>query len=92
MYPKKINKEEISRLHFPAEEVLTSKELQSKRERELMNGLILGNTEKGKCRIVFHSTEGDSYVETTIKAVTDKYICLKGGITLLVSSIIEVIF
>jgi hypothetical protein len=57
----------------------------------LQDAVILGNIEKQKCKIVFHANEGDVFVETTVWALTDKYICLKGGVALLIASIIEVI-
>ena len=91
MNAKKIEKEEIVNLHFLPTDVLENTEHRTARNKKLVNGALLGNTEKKKCRIIFHAKEGDTYVETTIWAVTDKYICLKGGMYLLVASIIDVI-
>lgn len=91
MFPKKIDKEQIAQLHFSTTEVLNDQSLIQKRNRALQHAVILGNTEKQKCKIVFHADEGDGYVETTVWAVTDKYICLKGGLTLLIASVIEII-
>lgn len=50
----------------------------------------LGNEFKGKCSIVFNTTEGAFTVETTVWSVTDGYCQLKGGISIPLSSIIEV--
>jgi hypothetical protein len=91
MYPKKIEKEEIPRLRLTSYEVLNDVVLIKGREQALQSAAILGNTEKQKCKIVFNTEEGSCAVETTIWAVTDKYVCLKGGLTLLIASIIDVI-
>ena len=87
----KIEKEEIVNLHFLQNDVLQNEISKSERNKKLSSAVILGNIEKEKCKIIFHATEGDNCVETTIWAVTDKYICLKGGITLLIASILDVI-
>ena len=91
MNAQKIEKEEIVNLPFQSNDVLVNEEQKSTRFQNLVRGSILGNTQKEKCKIVFESNQGKQYVETTIWAVTDKYICLKGGISLMIASIIEVI-
>ena len=88
---KKIEKEEIAQLHFTSTDVLHDRCLIEQREHALQDAVVLGNTEKQKCKILFHADEGDCAVETTVWAVTDKYVCLKGGLTLLIASIIDVI-
>jgi hypothetical protein len=88
---QKIEKEEIIYLHFQQNDVLLSNESKIDRERKLNNAATLGNINKQKCKIIFKATEGVNYVETTIWAVTDKYICLKGGITLLIASVFDVV-
>lgn len=90
MYTNMITREEIAQLHILPTNVLTTQEQQKELNNKLINGAALGNLEKEKCKITFHAAEGDNCIETTIWAVTDKYICLKGGITLLIASIIEV--
>lgn len=91
MFLKKIEKEEIAHLHFASNDVLHDRRSIEHRDHALHDAAILGNTEKQKCKIVFHADEGDCAVETTVWAVTDRYVCLKGGLTLLIASIIEVI-
>lgn len=91
MFLNKIEKEEIAQLHFSTGEVLNDQSQICSRNHALQKAVILGNTEKQKCKIVFHANEGVSYVETTVWAVTDKYICLKGGITLMIACVIEII-
>lgn len=91
MNAHKIEREEIEKLHFLPTDVLPNEEQKTFRTQQLLKGAVLGNIEKEKCKIVFHSEEGDNYIETTIWAVTDKYICLKGGLFLAIASIMEVI-
>lgn len=91
MKPLKIERDEIAKLHFSSREVLIDREKIASREQALRGAAILGNIEKQKCKIVFHAEEGERAVETTIWAVTDKYVCLKGGLTLLIACIIDVI-
>lgn len=50
----------------------------------------LGNEFKGKCSITFNTHQGERTVVTTIWSVTDDYCQLKGGISIPLSSIIEV--
>jgi len=88
---KKIEKEEIGTLHFPINDVLENDERRAERSKKLIRASILGNLEKEKCKILFRSNLGHNYVETTIWAVTDKYVCLKGGVAILITSIIEVV-
>lgn len=88
---KKIETNEILKLHFIPQDVFENFNQKEERKQKLEKGVILGNIEKQKCKIIFHAKEGNNYIETTIWAVTDKYLCLKGGITLSIASILEVI-
>lgn len=87
---KRIEGEEVVKMHFLSNDVLQNETQKTERKQKLINGMILGNLERQKSHIAFHAIEGDGYIESVIFAVTDKYICLKGGITLLIASIIEV--
>jgi hypothetical protein len=48
----------------------------------LKKGEILGNGYKHKIKIGFHAIEGKFEVDTTIWATTEKYIVLKGGVSI----------
>lgn len=50
----------------------------------------LGNEFKGKCTISFNTSQGHKMVNTTVWSVTDNFVQLKGGISIPLSSIIEV--
>lgn len=52
--------------------------------------LKLGNTFKSKCKLVFNTTLGRKTVYTTIWNVTENHVELKGGTTLLISSIEDI--
>lgn len=76
---------------------LTFKQKQDvKQQAGLMERLIeatkLGNLHRGKVAIYFVDDEGLKRVETTIWATGLKYICLKGGVWLPISSIERVLF
>lgn len=87
-----IKKEDIeAQVHFAAAEVLVTKEAREKRIHDLEQAMLLGNAYKGKIKIVFATTEGPRFVETTVWAATEKNIALKGDVIIPVHSIIEVI-
>jgi hypothetical protein len=60
--------------------------------KELTYATRLGNEFKGKSNITFETTQGPCTVDTTVWSVTDNYLQLKGGLTIPLSSIIEVHF
>lgn len=85
--PTLIEKELIPELKF-------KNEIDIEQEPGLMNRLMeatrLGNIHHGKIRINFLDDEGLKSVETTIWATGAKYICLKGGIWLPISRIVDI--
>lgn len=84
------SKEEISRMHFPAEEVLSSTEAIEQRRILLERSVILGNTFKGKTKLIFEDSEGLRQIETHIWGLTDKRVILKQGIVIPIHRIHEV--
>lgn len=50
----------------------------------------LGNEFKGKTTITFNTEQGEKTVETTVWSLTDKFIQLKGGVLIPLSSIVDV--
>jgi hypothetical protein len=81
-----IEKELIPGLKFKNEyKPLHSPEL----KRKLVEATRLGNSYKGKMRIEFEDDDGLKAVETTIWATGAKFICLKGGLWLPISRIID---
>lgn len=78
--PVKIEKEEVARLSFPAEEVLLSPNQSLDRRIALELATRLGNSHKGKVKIVFEDKNGLKEVQTTVWATTEKNIILKRGV------------
>jgi hypothetical protein len=82
-----IEKEQIPQLKFKnTVDIEQSPELMTK----LMEATRLGNIHHGKIRIEFMDDDGLKSVETTIWATGAKYICLKGGIWLPISRIVNI--
>ncbi|MEK6616926.1 MAG: hypothetical protein AABZ32_12610 [Bacteroidota bacterium] len=87
-----ITKEDISHLHFPHGEILVEKEAIEHRKTLLERAVVLGNTFKGKTRIVFEDSDGIKQIETHIWGLTDKRVILKYGIVIPIHRIHEVKF
>lgn len=85
-----IEKEDISRLVFPNGEVLVSPESIEQRRLSLERAVVLGNTYKGKTKIVFEDSESIRQIETHIWGLTDKRVILKQGIVIPIHRILEV--
>ncbi len=74
-----IQKETLSEMHFPGVDVLTDKEAINTRSHDLRNALHLGNVDHTKVKIFFLTNLGfQNQVETTVWAVTEESVCLKG--------------
>lgn len=85
-----IEKEDISHLAFPNGEVLMSPESIEQRRLALERAVVLGNTYKGKTKIVFEDRESIRQIETHIWGLTDKRVILKQGIVIPIHRIHEV--
>ena len=85
-----VQKESINQLHFPNEEVLNNAEIIEKRRLSLESAVVLGNTYKGKAKIVFEDNEGVKQIETHLWGLTDKRVILKQGIVIPINRIHEV--
>ena len=85
-----IEKEDISHLVFPNSEVLMSSESIEERRLALERAVVLGNTYKGKTKILFEDNESVRQIETHIWGLTDKRVILKQGIVIPIHRILEV--
>src|SRR5437879_3003723 len=85
-----IEKEDISHLIFSNSEVLMSPEAIEQRRIQLEQAVVLGNTDKGKTKIVFEDNECIRQIETHIWGLTDKRVILKQGIVIPIHRIHEV--
>lgn len=85
--PTIIEKENISTLSFKDKSIVNQ---HPNLKGQIENATRLGNGYHAKVSILFQDDEGVKRVDTTIWAHGNKYICLKGGVWLPVSRIIEV--
>jgi hypothetical protein len=86
-----IEKENIQNLTFPKTDVLLEPDLQKKRMADLYRSQTLGNLLHTKVKITFESADQQTYVvETTVWAVGNSFVSLKGGVFLPIHSILHV--
>jgi hypothetical protein len=86
-----IEKETIEGLKFVQKDILTHKDEILHRKRELERASTMGNTDHTKVKLIFETKDGLREVETTIWAVTEQYVTLKGHIQIPIHAIKEVI-
>jgi hypothetical protein len=86
-----IDKEMISSLSFPHDEVLEEIQDIKQRQQDLERALSLGNLEHLKMKIYFEDEEGKKMVETTVWGITDSRIILKQGVVIPVNRIYKII-
>lgn len=87
-----VQKEQLNTLRFYKNEVILEKVLQAIRQFDLNRALVLGNIDHNKVTIIFKIADGSLLqVKTTIWAVTDDYVCLKGGINVPIKAIVDII-
>jgi hypothetical protein len=88
---ERIDKERVRDLRFARKEVLDAPEAKKFRMADLQRALTLGNLLQSKVRITFENREGNLYsVDTTVWAVGDQFVTLKGGIHIPIGSIHEI--
>ena len=90
--PRLIDKESISTLHFPTEDVILAPTERQKRMNDLMNANELGDLAQYKVKIIFRDDAGLKKVETTIWNTTKDDVVLKFGITIPIRRISKVFF
>jgi hypothetical protein len=86
-----ISKEQISSLQFSKKEVLSTADELSKRTASLHRAQTLGNLLQSKVKLTFETANGSlCQVETTVWAVGNDFVSLKGGIVIPVNAIHKV--
>ena len=88
--PVSIEKEHISGLKFPDNDVLHSKDEIKMRIANLDRAMKLGNIEHNKMKIIFEDSIGKKQVETTVWGVTDIRVILKQGVVIPINRIHEI--
>lgn len=90
---KIINKEQLLDFHFSKVDVLSGALAQNLRLTDLNHARVLGNVDHTKVKIIFVNELGNSaMVETTIWAVTEESICLKGALFIPIIAILQIAF
>ncbi|MDP2042860.1 MAG: hypothetical protein Q8S14_01380 [Algoriphagus sp.] len=86
-----IEKENISNLSFSKAEVIPDPDGQKKRMADLYRSQTLGNLLHTKVKITFEAADQQIYmVDTTVWAVGNSFVSLKGGVFLPIRSILQV--
>lgn len=90
---KLVQKEDLIDFKFAKGDVLVDDAKRRLRSIYMKKAELLGNGYKGKVKLIFVSAENELYaVETTIWAVNEEYISLKGGINIPTKSVCEIEF
>lgn len=90
--PQLIEKEIISNLMFPKNEVLNDEHQKKQRIATLEDAMKLGNNHRHKATITFEDSENIKKVETTVWGVTEKWIILKRGMVIPICRVHDVRF
>lgn len=86
-----IEKESIPQLTFSKKEVLVDPEERKQRMADLYRSQTLGNLLQSKVKLIFETSDGQSYqVDTTVWAVGSDFVSLKGGVTIPIHAILKV--
>jgi uncharacterized protein (UPF0248 family) len=89
---QQIDKEAVSGLHFPDDEILLDHEAQHARLADLQRALALGNLEHSKIKIYFADNTSAKVVDTTVWGLTDKRVILKQGVVIPIHRVLRVKF
>ena len=88
-----VPKENVGQLKFCKEDVLNDNISRKWRKYDLERALSLGNLYHQKVTMVYKLRTGElQQVETTVWAVGEEYIILKGGVTIPVHAIMSIEF
>lgn len=85
-----IPKERIPSLHFPKQPVELTEAQRNANMAVMRDATRLGNTDHGKCRIVFEDDEGLKAVETTIWTFDKDHIVLKYGTVIPIGRVVGI--
>jgi hypothetical protein len=86
-----VEKETISGLKFPKEDVLATQAEKAERSKKLANARSLGNLEKHKVQIVFKDDSDIKMVHTTIWSITEQNIILKSNVNIPITRILDIV-
>lgn len=87
-----LSKEELSQVKFENNFNQGSNIEKNSLIRRLFQAMILGNTYKRQVKLIFNTSDGYKYTESTVWSKTDNSIMLKGGSSIPINSIYNVEF
>ena len=87
-----VRKEDISGLKFVNINVLTDPAGKTELRSDLAKALHLGNVEHQKVKILFETSEGTMFTDTTVWNLTENLIILKGNVDVPTNSIHRIEF
>jgi hypothetical protein len=87
-----VEKEQIQDLHYPSQVSEKTVDRKSDLLGKCRTALSLGNLHKVKCTIFFNDAEGLKKVNTTIWGLFDEHIVLKGGVSLNLRYVEDIVF
>jgi len=83
----------IEKESIEVSEIIPAEQNHTEELRDKLNGAQrLGNEFKSKAEITFNTKDGPKTVNTTVWSVTEKYIQLKSGIHIPLTSLIDIDF
>ncbi|HWW39095.1 MULTISPECIES: hypothetical protein [Pedobacter] len=83
----------IEKESIEVSEIIPAEQNHTEELRDKLNGAQrLGNEFKSKAEITFNTKDGPKTVNTTVWSVTEKYIQLKNGIHIPLTSLIDIDF
>lgn len=86
-----IEKEEVSSLKFPHQDVMSDKQDVIQRKSDLERALTLGNLEHLKIKIYFEDDTIKRVTETTVWGITADEVILKKGVVIPINRIHKII-
>lgn len=89
--PVKIEKEKIPFLHFPRLSLPKSQQQVLELTSKLLRAMLWGGSGKVKCSIIFKDADGLKKVDSLVGSFDTQIVKLKGGITLNMRNIEDVI-
>lgn len=88
-----IEKEQLTALHFSTEPAVTDAYQRKLLQHDLNRALLLGNLYRSKVSLVFRTKQHKLHrVETTVWAVTENHVLLKGNRFLPINAILRIEF
>ncbi len=87
-----VKKEDVSGFKFVSVNGSEDAVFKAQRRSDLERAIRLGNADHQKVKIIFETTEGAKFTDTTVWNLTENYIILKGNIDIPIRSIHRIEF